>query len=80
MTNKGSIFESSVMNAEETIEIASDYSKRHGYDPRQYNATTERVNNEWHVFFQGKELRPGNFFSVYIDDEERKVKELVPGK
>ncbi len=68
------------MTEDEIIEIASDYSKQHGYDPRLYNAATERVGDVWHVYFQGKELRPGNFFSVYVDDVKMRVTELVPGK
>lgn len=68
------------MTEEETIEIARDYAKRHGFDPQQYSAAAERVGDVWHVYFQGEERRPGNFFYVYIDDVKKKVTELVPGK
>lgn len=68
------------MTVEEVIKIAREYSVRHGYDAEQYEATAERSNDEWHVFFRGKELRPGNFFSVFVDDRSQSVRELVPGK
>jgi hypothetical protein len=68
------------VTGEEVIKIAREYSLRHGYDPEQYEATAERAKDEWHVFFRGKELRPGNFFSVFVDDGSKSVRELVPGK
>lgn len=68
------------MTGEEVIKIACEYSLRHGYEPEQYEVTAELANDEWHVFFRGKELRPGNFFSVFVDDRSKNVRELVPGK
>jgi hypothetical protein len=68
------------MTEEEAIEKARDYARRRGYDPAQYEATAENTGGEWHVFFRGKELRPGNFFSVFVNDESERVRELAPGK
>ena len=68
------------MTEEEAIKTAREYSRRHGYDPEQYETRAACAEGEWHVFFQGKELRPGNFFSVLVDDGSQSVKELVPGK
>jgi len=63
-----------------SIKTASEYSMRHGYDPAQYDASATCAEGEWHVFFRGKELRPGNFFSVFVDDGSQSVRELMPGK
>ena len=68
------------MTAEEAIKIAGDYATRHGYDVERYKPEAKRDDGEWHVFFRGKDLLPGNFFSVYVDDTSGKVRELVPGK
>jgi hypothetical protein len=72
--------ESKKMTAEEAIKIAREYATRNGYDVDQYDTTGKLRDGEWHVFFKGKELLPGNFFSVFVDDESERVKELAPGK
>lgn len=68
------------MTADEVIETAREYASRHGYDVDRYEPAATRSEDEWHVFFRGKELLPGNFFSVYVNDASGKVRELVPGK
>lgn len=68
------------MTSDEAIKIARDYASRHGYDAERYEPVAKRDDGEWHVFFRGKDLLPGNFFSVYVNDASRRVRELVPGK
>jgi hypothetical protein len=68
------------MNEKEVIELASDFAEQKGYDISQYNLTAKREKREWIVRFQGKELRPGNFFTIYVDDKTKSVKQLFPGK
>ena len=68
------------MDADEVIKIARDYAGRHGYDVQRYEPAATRDDGEWHVFFRGKDLLPGNFFSVYVDDATGIVRDLVPGK
>ena len=68
------------MTGEEAIEMATEYAKRHGFDTEQYDATAKWLEGEWHIFFRGRELLPGNFFSVFVDDGSGKVRELAPGK
>ena len=68
------------MDADEVIKIARDYASRHGYDVERYEPVAKRDDGEWHVFFRGKDLLPGNFFSVYVNDASGRVRELVPGK
>ena len=68
------------MSAEEAIKIAREYASRHGRDVEQYEPEATRVDDEWHVFFRGKDLLPGNFFSVYVNDATGKVRDLIPGK
>jgi hypothetical protein len=68
------------MTADEVIEIALDYARAHGRDTEQYEVSADQTGDEWHVFFQGKELLPGNFFSVFVDDQSGAAKALVPGK
>ena len=68
------------MTSDEAIKIARDYAGRHGYHVERYEPAAKRVDGEWHVFFRGKDLLPGNFFSVYVDDASGRLRELVPGK
>ncbi len=68
------------MTAAEVIKTARDYASRHGYDVERYEPVATRDQGEWHVLFRGKDLLPGNFFSVYVDDTSGTVRELVPGK
>jgi hypothetical protein len=68
------------MTEEAAIETAREYAAQRHYDPDEYEASAECNAGQWHVFFRGKEQRPGNFFSVFIDDESQTVTELVPGK
>ncbi len=72
--------ENKQMTAEEAIKTAREYAIRNGYDVDQYEATAKFRDGEWHIFFRGKELLPGNFFSVFVDDESESVRELAPGK
>jgi hypothetical protein len=68
------------MSSDEAIKIARDYATRQGYDVERYEPVAKRDDGEWHVFFRGRDLLPGNFFSVYVNDASGIVRELVPGK
>lgn len=68
------------MSGTEAIKTARDYARRHGRDVDRYEPVATLAEGEWHVFFRGKDLLPGNFFSVYVNDASGTVRELVPGK
>ena len=68
------------MSEDEAIRKASAYAERHGYAPAQYDVSAGYVEGTWRVSFQGRELRPGNFFTVVVNDASGAVKKLVPGK
>jgi hypothetical protein len=68
------------MKEKEAIEIASNYAKQQGYDISQYDITAKHEKGEWVVHFKGKKPVPGNFFTVYIDDKSKVVKQLFRGK
>ena len=68
------------MSADDAIKIAREYASQHGYDVERYEPEASRSDDEWHVLFRGKELLPGNFFSVYVNDATGTVRDLFPGK
>ena len=68
------------MTAQEAINLARDFASQQGYDVERYEPTANHSDGEWHVFFLGQDLRPGNFFSVYVDEASATVRELIPGK
>lgn len=68
------------MTAQEAIKTARDYASQQGYDVERYEPEARYGDDEWHVLFRGKDLLPGNFFSVYVNDASGTVRELIPGK
>jgi hypothetical protein len=68
------------MSADDAIKIAREYAARHGRDVERYEPVATRVEDEWHVLFRGKDLLPGSFFSVYVNDATGTVRDLFPGK
>jgi hypothetical protein len=68
------------MNREEVVTLACNYAEREGYVVGRYDISLEREGSEWHVNFHGKpKARPGDFFTVLIDDVAQKVKALIAG-
>ena len=56
------------MTENEAITTATEYATQRGYDCDRYDASAEYSEGTWRVSFSGHELRPGNFFSVRVDD------------
>ena len=71
------------MNETEAVELASDFARREGYDPSRYDVEAERQDVRWEIHFRRKsedKPRPGDFFTVYVDDESGSVQGIVHGK
>ena len=68
----------------EAIRIAKAAAVHHGVELRDYEEPEadyefSRKDKTWFVFFKGRVLMPGNFFSVYVDDQTREA-QFVEGK
>ena len=69
------------MNAKEVFDVGGRFAQKEGYDINQYKTRTTKKGAEWRIDFlpKGKKPRPGDFFSVYVNDQSKSVR-LVPGK
>jgi acetolactate synthase regulatory subunit len=70
------------MNDTEAVESASRYARQKGYDIKQYSARAIKKHGKWEVEFQSTSSRPrpGDFFTVYVDDESGMAERIVYGK
>lgn len=68
------------MESDKVIELAKRYAERNGYEPHAYEISAQRENSTWSVRFEGREKRPGNFLTVYIDDRTGELRDFFPGK
>jgi hypothetical protein len=71
------------MEKSEAVELASDFARREGYDIGRYNIEAAKKDVRWEIYFQRKSAdkpRPGDFFTVYVDDGSSTVQRLIPGK
>jgi hypothetical protein len=72
------------MNEREAIELATEFARGRGRDTERYEAEAERGRGGWSVDFRprGKDAkpRPGDFFTVYVDDKSGKVRGMDDGK
>lgn len=71
------------MNRTEAIELASSFARQEGYDTGRYRVEAERAEDRWEVNFRRKsedKPRPGDFFTVHVDDESGSVQKMVHGK
>ena len=62
----------------EVIRIAKAAAVYHGVELRDFEEPEAdyeftRKDKTWFVFFNGRVLSPGNFFSVYVDDQTRET-------
>ena len=65
----------------DAIRIAEATAKAAGMNLSDYQRSDPRYNHyrdEWSVWFQGKALEPGGFFSVKVNDHTGDA-ELIPG-
>jgi hypothetical protein len=69
------------MNAKEVFDVAGKCAQKEGYDITHYKAQSTKKGAEWRIDFlpKGKKPRPGDFFSVYINDQSKSAR-LVRGK
>ena len=67
------------MTKDEAITTATEHATQRGYDCARYEASAEFSDGTWRVSFRGHELRPGDFFSVRVDNESGDAT-LFPGK
>ncbi len=71
------------MTEEEAVGVASTFARQKGYDTSQYNIRATKRAAQWDIYFQRKsehKPRPGDFFTVYVDDQSRAVQRIVQGK
>mgnify|MGYP001088363460 CR=1 FL=1 len=72
------------MKATEATELASNFARQKGYDIIQYNIKTAKRGGQWRIFFHRKSgmhrPRPGDFFTVYVDDRSESIRRIVYGK
>jgi hypothetical protein len=63
-----SIFVHTHCSNEAIITAAASYAKQSGYKIENYSITVNKTNGvEITVLFFGKEMRPGNFFLVFVN-------------
>ncbi len=70
------------MKETEAVELASNFAQQQGYNVSQYNIRPAKKDTQWEIYFQSKinKPRPGDFFTVYIDDKSRAVQRIIYGK
>ena len=72
------------MSEGEAVKLASEHARQHGYDPAYYHVLAVRKNGKWEVHFERNgELskpRPGDFFTIYVDDRTKVVERMIHGK
>ena len=73
-----------ILSGAEVIAIANTEASRQGYDLAEYEVPCTEYeltahNQDWLVFYKGKEQVPGNHFLVIIDDRTGKSR-LARGK
>ena len=72
------------MTKQDAIELASKFAEKQGYDVGGYDASAKKSAARWQVDFRRKsginKSAPGDFFTVFIDDESKTVEKLIPGK
>lgn len=71
------------MEEKKAVELAIKFAEQKGYDTRQYNVTAKKTYNDWEIYFYRKMIykpRPGDFFTVCIDDMSKSVRRIIKGK
>jgi hypothetical protein len=70
------------MQRDEVIRLATNYARHKGYAVEQYNLSVTYNQHEWQIFFQSKAAKPdpGDFCTVYVDDQSGTVTNFVRGK
>ena len=68
----------------EVIALASKQAKKDGIDLSRFRQSSicfgeKQAHGEWTVFFDGRELRPGNYFLVWVRDDTGAAK-YMPGE
>ncbi len=72
-----------LVNQTEAVELASSFARQEGYDTGRYRVEAERTGGRWEVHFRRKsedKPRPGDFFTVHVDDESGSVQRMIHGK
>lgn len=71
------------MTGKQAVEVASAFAKQKNQDVSQYTSKATKKGALWQVYFQRKseyKPRPGDFFTVYVDDQSGSAKRIVYGK
>lgn len=70
------------MQEQEALELARSFARNEGRDPDRYHTKAVLEGKQWTVEFLSRQEkpRPGDFFTVHIDDQSQRVERLVPGK
>jgi hypothetical protein len=67
----------------EAVRLASAFAARQGQDVARYGAYAVKTDEEWTVRFQPLDEarpRPGDFFTVHVDDRTGSIVRIVQGK
>lgn len=71
------------MDTAEITRLASDFARAHGYEVGEYTMRVGKKGRGWEVYFQRETVakaRPGDFFSVYVDERSRSATRIIYGK
>jgi hypothetical protein len=70
------------MQTTEALDLACSFARSQGRDPSRYKTRIIAEGKQWRVEFSSLQdkPRPGDFFTIYLDDESKSVVRLVPGK
>jgi hypothetical protein len=70
------------MTNEQVVDLARNFAREQGYDVARYDTRSIRKGHDWHVEFRPRDPkpRPGDFFSVHVNEQAPSMMRLVPGK
>lgn len=71
------------MQQTEAITAATKFAQDRGYDPQQYDVTANKQKLLWKLDFHMKtktKPRPGDFFTIFVDDRSGAFLRIVYGK
>lgn len=70
------------MKESEAVEIASSFARQQGYDTAAYSVRAVRKGELWELHFRSKDEkpRPGDFFTIQVEDKSGTVRRIVHGK
>ncbi len=70
------------MKESEAIEVASGFAAQQGYDVVEYDVKAVKKSGLWELHFRRKDEkpRPGDFFTIEVDDKSGTARRIFHGK